>query len=104
MEFKSEEQRNLIAAVMERKRDVVAIIPTGGGKSAAFEVPAAVEEGFQTIVIVPFVSLLKDIMQRVQKYGIPVTQWDAKQDWPTLRKAKLVMVVYESAVAHRFAE
>ena len=104
MEFKSDEQRQLIDVVLERTHDAVAIIPTGGGKSAAFEVPAAIETEFQTVVIVPFVSIAKDILQRVTKLGIPAMQWNAKLEWPSVRKARLIIVVYESAVAKKFEE
>ena len=104
MEFKSDEQKELIQLVLERTHDVIAVMPTGGGKSAAFEVPAATEVRFQTVVVVPFVSIARDILQRNAKLGIPTCQWNAKMDWPSVRKAKLVLVVYESAASKKFEE
>ena len=89
--------------VLDNNQDVIAVLPTGGGKSAAFEVPLLVEE-MQTILIVPFVSLMKDIMQRVKKIGIRPYQWNAKVPWPTLGEGNLVVVIYESAVGKSFKE
>lgn len=102
LDFKSDEQLELIQAALNRREDVIAILPTGGGKSAAFEVPAKMEEGLQTIVIVPFKALLKDIMQRVKKLGINVLWWNSGMNWPSPSKASLVLVIYETALSKTF--
>lgn len=104
MEFKSDEQCRLVQLVLDRKQDLIAILPTGGGKSAAFEVAAMVEQGLQTVVVVPFLAIIQDILQRVRGYGIKACKWSGTEDWPPLRKAKLVLVVYESAAAAKFKE
>ena len=104
MEFKCAEQQELMETVLHRKKDVIAVLPTGGGKSAAFEVPAAVEEGLQTVVVIPFVALLKDIFQRAHKLKIKVCQWHSKKEWPRVTEASLVLVIYESALGAGFKQ
>ena len=50
-------------------RDVLAILPTGGGKSVCFQVPAMMREGI-AIVITPLIALMKDQVQNLIDRGI----------------------------------
>ena len=50
-------------------RDVLAILPTGGGKSVCFQVPAMMKEGI-ALVITPLIALMKDQVQNLQSRGI----------------------------------
>ena len=50
-------------------RDVLAILPTGGGKSVCFQVPALLKEGI-AIVVTPLIALMKDQVQNLQEKGI----------------------------------
>ena len=50
-------------------RDVLAILPTGGGKSVCFQVPALMRDGL-ALVITPLVSLMKDQVQNLNSRGI----------------------------------
>lgn len=49
--------------------DVLALLPTGGGKSICFQVPGMVREGI-TIVISPLIALMQDQVQNLEKIGI----------------------------------
>ena len=49
--------------------DVLALLPTGGGKSVCFQVPGIAREGL-TIVISPLIALMQDQIQNLQKRGI----------------------------------
>ena len=50
-------------------RDVLAILPTGGGKSVCFQVPAMMKEGL-ALVVTPLVALMKDQVQNLAARGI----------------------------------
>lgn len=62
-------QADIIQAVLEGK-DVLALLPTGGGKSICFQVPALVKEGL-CIVISPLIALMKDQVENLKRRNIP---------------------------------
>ena len=61
-------QDQIINSVLEGK-DTFALMPTGGGKSICFQVPALMQDGI-CLVISPLVALMKDQVQRLQKLDI----------------------------------
>ena len=69
-EFK-EGQKKLIRAVLEGK-DVLGIMPTGGGKSLCYQLPTIFLDGI-TLVISPLISLMKDQIDSLNEIGIPGT-------------------------------
>ena len=61
-------QNEIIQSVLERK-DTFGLMPTGGGKSICFQVPALMETGI-CLIISPLVALMKDQVQRLQHLNI----------------------------------
>ncbi|WP_447970471.1 DNA helicase RecQ [Nitrospira sp. M1] len=53
-------------------RDVLALLPTGGGKSLCFQLPALARQGL-TVVVSPLIALMKDQVDALQANGIPAT-------------------------------
>ena len=64
-------QREIIAASLAG-RDTFALLPTGGGKSLCFQLPALVRPGL-TVVVSPLIALMKDQVDQLQAAGVAAT-------------------------------
>lgn len=93
--FRPLEQLNAVVAILKDEPILSVVLPTGGGKSLLFMLPAAMDpDGCCTIVIVPFVSLIDDLVRRCENIGIDVVEWTSdRQQWATI-----TLVVVERAV------
>lgn len=64
-------QREIIDATLA-DRDVFALLPTGGGKSLCFQLPALARPGL-TVVVSPLIALMKDQVDQLQASGVAAT-------------------------------
>lgn len=61
-------QKEVIENVLNR-RDTLAVMPTGGGKSLCYQIPALMFEGL-TVVVSPLIALMKDQVEQLRAYGV----------------------------------
>lgn len=94
------EQFNIINSILDKK-DTLAIMPTGGGKSLCYQIPALYLDGV-TLVISPLISLMQDQVMNLKEHGIEAVFLNSSQTFSESQKAKArvlngkVKIVYVS--------
>lgn len=72
-------QKELIEKVLSGEK-AMGIMPTGGGKSICYQLPATVLPGV-TLVVSPLISLMKDQVDSLNEVGIPATFLNSTVEW-----------------------
>lgn len=94
--FKSYEQELAIRAVVRGDTPLVVVLPTGGGKTLLFTVPACMPNPGVTLVVMPFRELLNRQVRQMQGLGIDCVEWRPGQTDPAT-----VVVVSADLVGER---
>jgi ATP-dependent DNA helicase RecQ len=101
-------QSEVIENVLAR-RDTLAIMPTGGGKSLCYQIPAMLLEGL-TVVVSPLISLMKDQVEQLRAYGVPALflnsslppqEYQENMDYVKRGEVKLLYVAPETLLTPR---
>ena len=104
-------QKEVISTVLAGQ-DCLCVMPTGGGKSLCYQLPALASEGL-TLVVSPLIALMKDQVDQLQTLGIavsyinstlPVAEQYARLDQMAAGQFRLVYVVPERFRSPRFLE
>jgi len=77
-------QQAIIEHVMAGENSL-AIMPTGGGKSLCYQIPALMFDGI-TVVVSPLISLMKDQVDALNDSGVPATFINSSVDWPDIQE------------------
>ena len=86
-------QAQIIDAVLDGQ-SVLALMPTGGGKSLCFQVPSLVLEG-TAVVISPLIALMKDQVDTLEQAGVRVAMLNSSQDEATQQTVKTALLAGE---------
>jgi len=101
-------QREIIANVQAR-RDTLVVMPTGGGKSLTYQVPALMFDGL-TVVVSPLIALMKDQVEQLSALGVPAVflnsslsqeEYQANMDLVKGGHSKLLYVAPETLLTPR---
>ena len=102
-------QADIIKTIYDKK-DCLVLMPTGGGKSICYQIPAVTTEGV-TVVVSPLISLMKDQVEALKTNGIPAAYMNSSQSYSDLQnienqlfenKIKLLYVSPEKLVSQSF--
>lgn len=103
-------QKKIIEAALQNK-DLLTIMPTGGGKSLCFQLPALMRTGL-TIVVSPLIALMQDQVDALQDNGVNATYLNSTLEYEERRsrqmailknQIKLLYVAPERLLNERFA-
>src|SRR5208337_2439467 len=80
-------QEEILAAALDG-RDVLAVMPTGSGKSLCFQLPPIVREGL-TLVVSPLIALMRDQVAQLRELGVEAASLNSSSDADERRRAAL---------------
>ena len=83
-------QKKIIEAALQNK-DLLTIMPTGGGKSLCFQLPALLRKGM-TIVVSPLIALMRDQVDALQDNGIDATYLNSTLEYDE-RKSRQIAIL-----------
>ncbi|XP_065119144.1 ATP-dependent DNA helicase Q5 isoform X2 [Paramisgurnus dabryanus] len=75
--FRSQQQEDVVKAVLKGDRDVFVCMPTGAGKSLCYQLPALLATGI-TLVISPLIALIQDQVDRLKALNVPARSINSK--------------------------
>ncbi len=101
-------QHEIIENVLAR-RDTLAIMPTGGGKSLCYQIPSLLFPGL-TVVVSPLISLMKDQVEQLRAFGVPALflnsslapqEYQENMDYVKRGEVRLLYVAPETLLTSR---
>jgi ATP-dependent DNA helicase RecQ len=101
-------QNEVIENVLARK-DTLAVMPTGGGKSLCYQIPSLLFDGL-TVVVSPLISLMKDQVEQLRAFGVPSLflnstlspqEYQENMDYVRNGEVKLLYVAPETLLTQR---
>ncbi|MBI2332398.1 MAG: DNA helicase RecQ [Chloroflexi bacterium] len=101
-------QKEVIENVLAR-RDTLAVMPTGGGKSLCYQIPSLIFDGL-TVVVSPLISLMKDQVEQLRAFGVPsvflnsslsAQEYQENMDYVKRGEVKLLYVAPETLLTPR---
>lgn len=108
--FRSKGQQKMVEMAFAGTQNFVGVLPTGGGKSLVFLLPAFAatvdtpEHGLveKTLVIIPNKSLMDDTLRKAIKAGVSCNQWTVGMSERVIKDTALILIAIESLASFKF--
>lgn len=98
--FRTPQQEEAVRMAAAKETPLVAVLPTGGGKSLVFMVPAMLSGAGVTVVVAPYAELKRQLVTRCLDAGLDCKHWpQARDSWP-----RVVIVSAEAATGDDFMQ
>jgi superfamily II DNA helicase RecQ len=99
-QFRSPQQEEAVRLAASKETPIVAVLPTGGGKSLVFMIPAMLPGAGVTVVVAPYAELKRQLVSRCVDVGLDCKQWpQARDSWP-----RVVIISAEAASSDDFLQ
>src|SRR5258708_23170656 len=80
-------QEEIVRKILDG-RDVWVVMPTGGGKSLCYQLPAVLQTGKTAIVVSPLIALMQDQVAQLDQMAIPAAVLNSSQSWNEQRETE----------------
>ena len=80
------QQRDIVSHVAEGG-DALVLMPTGGGKSLCFQIPALIREGMG-VVVSPLIALMQDQVAALEEAGVRAAALNSSMTWPEVQSVE----------------
>lgn len=109
-EFRSRGQKEMVEMAFAGTKNFIGVLPTGGGKSLVFLLPAFAatidppEDGLvlKTLVVIPNKSLMVDTMRKSLEAGVTCIQWTVNTNDRVIKDVALILIAIESLDSYKF--
>jgi len=102
---KSQAQLEYVMSCIQGEEDVMVVLPTGGGKSAGWLVPAKLDKNRVSVIVTPYTAVLNDQLRVAERANVIAQKFTAKTGIDGLREdVQLVFVQPETARSKPFKE
>jgi len=92
--FSSENQRRLLLEILTGEQEsIIAVLPTGAGKSIAIFGPVLAESAGVTVVITPYTALRRQLSEQARSFGIRHLVWSERYSPGSLDRTAVSLVI-----------
>jgi hypothetical protein len=109
-QFRSKGQQEMVELAFAGNENFIGVLPTGGGKSLVFLLPAFAAtldtppDGSvqKTLVVIPNRSLMEDTLRKAMKSGVSCAQWTVDTSERVIKDTALILIAIESLASYKF--
>jgi hypothetical protein len=109
-QFRSRGQQKMVEMAFAGTQNFIGVLPTGGGKSLVFLLPAFAAtidippDGLiqKTLVVIPNKALMEDTLKKAMNAGVSCSQWTVNTNERAIKDTALILIAIESLASYKF--